>query len=145
MSTEIKALTILETYKKLILNQTNLDLEEFNAAVKQLQDLEHYAHYTCGLWATDRPDLFANQIKADLMWQLDFWKVCEGKAPEPKYIVPYVDETVDPSESFVVFCEDASPWSESEHNMVRTYSDVESHKLLNILEKHFGIPNNHKG
>ena len=28
--------------------------------------------------------------------------------------------------------------------MIRVHSNTESHKLLNILEKHFGIPNNFK-
>ena len=85
MSNSILALNILLDYKHILLNKTNLEKEVLEAAVKQLQNLEHYAHYTCGLWATDRPDLFANQIKADLMWQLDFWEVCKGKVPESKY------------------------------------------------------------
>ena len=69
-STEIKALTILERYKKLILGQTDLEAEEFDEAIKQLKDLEHYAHFTCGLWATDRPDLLKDKR---LFWQIDFW------------------------------------------------------------------------
>ena len=57
---------------------------------------------------------------------------------------PYVDETVDPSESYLVFCENYSPWNEDEKNMIRVHSNEESHKMLEILEHHFGIKNNHK-
>ena len=57
---------------------------------------------------------------------------------------PYVDETVDPSESYLVFCENYSPWDEDEKNMIRVHSNKESHKMLEILEHHFGIKNNHK-
>jgi hypothetical protein len=46
---------------------------------------------------------------------------------------------------YLVFCENHSPWNEDEHNMIRVHSNAESHKLLNILESKFGIPNNHKG
>ena len=57
---------------------------------------------------------------------------------------PYVDETVEPSESYLVFCENYSPWDEDEKNMIRVHSNEESHKMLEILEHHFGIKNNHK-
>ncbi|MCT7643878.1 hypothetical protein [Aliarcobacter butzleri] len=57
---------------------------------------------------------------------------------------PYVDETVEPCESYLVFCENHSPWDEEEKNMVRVHSNAESHKMLEILEKHFGIKNLHK-
>ena len=57
---------------------------------------------------------------------------------------PYVDETVEPPESYLVFCENYSPWDEDEKNMIRVHSNEESHKMLEILEHHFGIKNNHK-
>ena len=145
MNTNIKAIVILEQYSKLLLNETPLEYEELQAAIKELKDLEHFTHYTGGLWATDRPDLFTNQIKAEFMCQLDFWKIHDQSFPNPKSFAPYVDETVDPAESYLVFCENHSPWNEDEHNMIRVHSNAESHKLLNILESKFGIPNNHKG
>lgn len=144
MKQALKAIAILEQYSKLLLNQTELSYEELQEAIKQLKDVEHYAVYTSGQWATDRPDLFANQIKAELMYQLDFWKVHNQSFPKPKLFASYVDETVDPAESYLVFCENHSPWNEDEHNMVRVNSKAESHKMLDILEKHFGIPNLHK-
>ena len=55
---------------------------------------------------------------------------------------PYVDETVEPPESYLVFCENYSPWDEDEKNMIRVHSNKESHKMLEILEHHFGIKNN---
>lgn len=73
---EIKAITILEAYGKVLLeNIADFEYEELQEAIKQLKNLQHYINSTSGLWATDRPDLFANQINADLMWQLDFWEV----------------------------------------------------------------------
>ena len=73
------------------------------------------------------------------------------KEPKQKVIevkkqsfAPYVDETVEPSESYLVFCENYSPWDEDEKNMIRVHSNKESHKMLEILEHHFGIKNNHK-
>lgn len=144
MKPNIKAITILEQYSKLLLNETTLEYEELQAAIKELKDLEHFTHYTGGQWATDRPDLFSNQIKNGLMHQLDFWEKHDKAYPKPKCFAPYVDETLDPAESFIVFCENRSPWDEDENNMVRVHSNTESHKLLNILEKHFGIPNNFK-
>ena len=57
---------------------------------------------------------------------------------------PYVDETVEPPKSYLVFCENYSPWDEDEKNMIRVHSNEESHKMLEILEHHFGIKNNHK-
>ena len=73
------------------------------------------------------------------------------KEPKQKVIevkkqsfAPYVDETVEPSESYLVFCENYSPWDEDEKNMIRVHSNEESHKMLEILEHHFGIKNNHK-
>ena len=144
MDKNIKAIAILEQYYKLLLNQTTLEHKELQSAIKELKDLEHFTHYTGGLWATDRPDLFANQIKADIMHQIDFWKIHDQYFPSPKSFAPYVDETVEPAESYLVFCENHSPWNEDEHNMVRVNSNAESHKMLDILEKHFGIPNLHK-
>ena len=144
MKPTLKAIAILEQYRKLLLNQTELSYEELQEAINQLEDVEHYAVYTSGQWATDRPDLFSNQIKNGLMHQLDFWKVHDQSFPSPKSFAPYVDETVEPAESYLVFCENHSPWNEDEHNMVRVNSNVESHKMLDILEKHFGIPNLHK-
>ena len=52
---------------------------------------------------------------------------------------PYVDETVEPPESYLVFCENYSPWDEDKKNMIRVHSNEESHKMLEILEHHFGI------
>ena len=144
MNTNIKAIAILEQYSKLLLNETHLEYEELQAAIKELKDLEHFTHYTGGLWATDRPDLFANQIKAELMCQLDFWKIHDQSFHNPKSFAPYVDETVEPPESYLVFCENYSPWDEDEKNMIRVHSNEESHKMLEILEHHFGIKNNHK-
>ena len=144
MKPTLKAIAILEQYRKLLLNQTDLSYEELQEAINQLKDLKHYAVYTSGQWATDRPDLFHNQIKAELMCQLDFWEIYDQYFPSPKSFAPYVDETVDPAVSYLVFCENHSPWNEDEHNMVRVNSNAESHKMLNILEKHFGIPNLHK-
>ena len=144
MKPTLKAIAILEQYSKLLLNQTELSYEELQEAINQLKDVEHYAVYTSGLWATDRPDLFSNQIKNGLMYQLDFWGKHDNTYPKPKCFAPYVDETLDPAESFIVFCENHSPWNEDENNMIRVHSNTESHKLLNILEKHFGIPNNFK-
>ena len=145
MNNEVKAIEILEQYSKLLLNETNISHEDLQYAINQLKDLEHYSIYTSGCWATDRPDLFANQIEAELMFQLDFWEMHKHTGPKPKVFAPYVDETVDPSEAYLVFCEKHSPWDEEDHNMVRVHSNTESHKLLNILETHFGIPNKHKG
>lgn len=145
MNNQLKAITILEQYSKLLLNQTELEYEDLQEAIKQLKDLEHYSHYTSGCWATDRPDLFANQIKNELMFQLDFWNTHKKEYPKPKSFAPYVDETKEELESYLVFCENYSPWEEDEHNMIRVHSNAESHKLLNILESKFGIPNNHKG
>ena len=144
MKPTLKAIAILEQYSKLLLNQTDLSYEELQEAINQLKDVEHYAVYTSGQWATDRPDLFSNQIKNGLMHQLDFWEKHDNTYPKPKCFAPYVDETLDPAESFIVFCENRSPWDEDENNMIRVHSNTESHKLLNILEKHFGIPNNFK-
>lgn len=146
MNHELHALTILKSYGTLLLDKSDITSEELQVAIKQLQDLEHYSHYTAGLWATDRPDLFQAQIKNDLMWQISFWDTSNPStitfAPT---FVPYVDETVHPSESYLVFCTDGSPWTQPDSNMIRVYSNAESHKLLEILETNFGIPNNHKG
>ena len=146
MNHKLYALTILEEQGKFLLDNTNLDDGVLQVAIKQLKDLEHFSHYTSGLWATDRPDLFQAQIKNELMYQLNFW------GPVNPYtilfaptFVPYVDETVNPSESYLVFCTDGSPWTQPDSNMIRVFSNAESHKLLKILETNFGIPNNHKG
>ena len=146
MNHKLYALTVLEDYGKLLLDNTDLDNEVLQVAIKQLKDLEHFSHYTSGLWATDRPDLFQAQIKNELMYQLNFWGPT-NPCPivySPTF-VPYVDETVNPSESYLVFCNDGSPWTQPDSNMIRVYSNAESHKLLGILETNFGIPNNHKG
>lgn len=145
MGNVVKSLEILEQYSKLLLEQTNITADEMEYAINQLKDLEHYSLYTSGCWATDRPDLFANQIEAEKMFQLDFWEMHKHTGPRPKTFAPYVDETVEPVESYLVFCENHSPWTELEHNMIRVHSNAESHKLLNILEKHFAITNHHKG
>ena len=146
MNHKLYALTMLEEYGKFLLDNTDLDNEVLQVAIKQLKDLEHYSHYTSGLWATDRPDLFQAQIKNELMYPLNFWGPVDSchilYAPT---FVPYVDETVNPSESYLVFCNDGSPWTQPDSNMIRVYSNAESHKLLKILETNFGIPNNHKG
>ena len=143
---KLSALTILEDYGKLLLDQSTLEYEELQVAIKQLKDLEHFSHYTSGLWATDRPDLFQAQIKNELMYQINFWETpnISTIAFAPTF-VPYVDETVNPSESYLVFCTDGSPWNQPDSNMIRVFSNAESHKLLEILETNFGIPNNHKG
>lgn len=146
MNHEVYAITILETYRDLLLDQSNIKQDELQIAIKQLKDLEHYSHCTSGLWATDRPDLFQAQIKNELMYQLNFWETPNSSpisfAPT---FVPYVDETVNPSESYLVFCADGSPWTQPDSHMIRVYSNAEAHKMLKILETNFGIPNNHKG
>ena len=146
MNHKLYALTILEEQGKVLLDNTDLDKDVLQVAIKQLKDLEHFSHYTAGLWATDRPDLFQAQIKNELMYYLNFWEAV--KLPPINFaptFVPYVDETVNPSESYLVFCTDGSPWTQPDSNMIRVYSNAESHKLLKILETNFGIPNNHKG
>ena len=75
MNSKIKAIEILEQHSKLLLNQTDISYEDLQFAIKQLIDLHHYSIHTSGCWATDRPDLFANQIEAELMFQLDFWEI----------------------------------------------------------------------
>lgn len=60
---EIKALTILENYSNVLLdNVADLDCEDLQYAIKQLKHLEHYAHRTQGLRATDRSDLIKDKI-----------------------------------------------------------------------------------
>jgi len=73
---ELKGITILEAYGKVLLeNIADLEYEELQEAIKQLKDLEHYSHYTAGLWCTDRPDLLANYLKDEkIFWQIDFWE-----------------------------------------------------------------------
>ena len=146
MNHELHALTILKDYGKLLLDKSDITSEELQTAIKQLQDLEHFSHYTAGLWATTRPDLFQAQIKSELMYQINFWGVVK---PLPilyaPTFVPYVDETAYPPVSYLVFCADGSPWTQPDSNMIRVFSNEESHKLLEILETNFGIPNNHKG
>ena len=70
MKTEIKAITILEVYAKVLYNNTDLEYDDVQFALKQLKDLEHYTHYTCGLWCTDRPDLLKDK---SLFWEINFW------------------------------------------------------------------------
>jgi len=146
MNPEIHALTVLKEHSRLLLDHSFLELEKLQMAIRQLQDLEHFSHYTAGLWATDRPDLFQAQIKNDLMYQLNFWETAKPcpvlHAPT---FIPYVNETVHPSESYLVFCVDGSPWTQPDSHIIRVHSNAESHKLLKILETNFGIPNNHKG
>ena len=72
------------------------------------------------------------------------WSYKMEEKVKKQSFAPYVDETVDPAESYLVFCENYSPWDEDEHNMIRVHSNEESHKMLEILEHHFGIKNNHK-
>lgn len=145
MNNTLKAIQILEQYKKLLLNQTEITLEELELAIKQLKDVEHYTHYTTGCYATDKPDLFKSQIKSELMFKLDFWECLPTENIKEQIFAPYVDETVTPEESYLVFCQNHSPWNEHDSNMIRVHSNEESHKLLNILEAHFGIKNHHKG
>lgn len=73
MNNTLKAIEILEQYSDLLINQSNLNRDELQAAIKQLMDVQHYIHYTTGCYATDRPDLFKTQIESELMFQLDFW------------------------------------------------------------------------
>lgn len=73
MKCELLALTMLEQYRKLLLNQSCLEYEELEKAIKQLKDLEHYSHYTSGLWCTYRPDLLGDDFKKDYAWQINFW------------------------------------------------------------------------
>lgn len=75
----LKALNILEECKKLILNQTMIEDDFFDEAIKELKDIEHYAHFMSNCWVTDRPDLFEQQIKDELMWNTDFFKKKEFK------------------------------------------------------------------
>ena len=42
---------------------------------------------------------------------------------------PYVDETVEPPKSYLVFCENYSPWDEDEKNMIRVHSNKELEDL----------------
>lgn len=73
MKHELFALTILEQYRKLLLDQSDLEYEELEKAITQLKDLEHFSHYTSGLWCTDRPDLLHEDDKEELFWQINFW------------------------------------------------------------------------
>jgi len=57
---------------------------------------------------------------------------------------PLVDETLEEPRSYLVLCVNRSPWDEDEENMVEVISNSESHKMLVLLEKHFGIKNHHK-
>lgn len=139
-SAELRLGNCSEDAKNLVV----IEIEAIREAIQEVERLEHYTHYTCGCWATDRPDLFANQIEADLMFQLDFWDKLKEEYPKPKTFAPYVDETVEPAEAYLVFCENYSPWDEDEKNMIRVWDNGESHKLLEILEKYFGITNHHK-
>lgn len=73
MKCELLALTMLEQYRKLLLDQSCLEYEDLDQTIKQLKDLEHYSHYTSGLWCTDRPDLLSDDFKKDYAWQINFW------------------------------------------------------------------------
>lgn len=48
--------------------------ETLEKAIKQVEDLEHFSHYTSGLWCTDRPDLLDNTFKKKYIWQINFWE-----------------------------------------------------------------------
>lgn len=115
-------------------------------AIKELEDLEHFSHYTAGLSVHHRHDLFEHQIDNELMWEINFWEEVK-KAKLHKFVkgfAPYIDFTKNPSESYLIFCEHGAPWDEKEENRIRVFSNKESHKMLNILEKHFGIKNRYK-
>ena len=88
MNNTLKAIEILEQYSDLLLNQSNLNRDELQAAIKQLMDIQHYTHYTAGCYATDRPDLFKSQIGSELMFQLDFWNCLPIDEPA---IIAYKD------------------------------------------------------
>lgn len=73
MEHELLSLTILEKYSKLLLNQSDIENEFLEIAIKQLKDLEHFSHYTSGLWCTDRPDLLTEKQKEKYFWEINFW------------------------------------------------------------------------
>lgn len=143
----MKAIQILERYGQLLLDQTmDITYEQLNEAIKELKDIEHYSHYTTGLWATDRPDLFKSQIDQELMYPLNFWnvKLENNKIEKANVFHPYVDETTNPSEAYLTLCINHSPWEEHDENMVRVLNNKEAHKMLKLLEKHFGIEDKYK-
>jgi hypothetical protein len=59
-------------------------------------------------------------------------------------IISYVDETGDVSKSYLIISQ-KSPWDAPEDEVVEVKNNYEAHKMLNLLEKHFGIKNLHKG
>ena len=69
MKHELKALEILEGIKED--NNVHFLESTIDVAIKQLKDLEHYSHYTSGLWVIDRPDLLKDKSKH---WQINFWE-----------------------------------------------------------------------
>ena len=76
--------------------------------------------------------------------KLTRWSKKKKKKVKKQSFAPYVDETVEPPKSYLVFCDNYSPWDEDEKNMIRVHSNEESHKMFKILEHHFGIKNNYK-
>ena len=61
----------------------------------------------------------------------------------PVSVCPYVDETGDELKSYLTISK-SSPWDADESEMVEVKDNAEAHKLLRLLELHFGIPNKHK-
>lgn len=73
MNNRLLAINLLEQHSTLLLDQTDLTYDELQTAIEQLLDAERYVDYTTGLWATDRPDLFNQQMQSDLLFELNFW------------------------------------------------------------------------
>ena len=73
MKNEVLGIKILEQVLKGSVN-IHYTIKDIQNAIKQIKDLEHYSHYTSGLWCTDRPDLLSDNFKKDYAWQIDFWK-----------------------------------------------------------------------
>ena len=73
---EILGLTILETYTKLLQEKGLVFVALMEKAINQIKDLEHFSHYTAGLWCTDRPDLIAADIRDNekICWKINFWE-----------------------------------------------------------------------
>lgn len=73
MKKEFQAIKILEQVIKGSVN-VHYTIKDIQDAIKQVKDLEHYSHYTSGLWCTDRPDLLSDDFKKDYAWQINFWE-----------------------------------------------------------------------
>lgn len=72
---ELKAFTILEQYGKVLTeNVADICYEDIELAKEELKKINHYAVYTRGFFATDRPDLLEESIKKDYFIELDFWE-----------------------------------------------------------------------